>query len=372
MPSEGTKLEEDGCLGSVPQVCIDEESEYIRGAEAATHDLKSQHQVMLNSIKQYLKSRPAASQESVKRAKSMDLTKISCHPLFAAQNDSSEAERLKLLNNLRSFKPTLTVFESKHTKSAQDGEAVMKTKRSYHSGVIERNAQRKHEAELRQDVSTPRITPISTASPSSATFDVTVQERGFRDDNYIEPRAADFHGEQGLNIKSFERDANHASVDFIGDETSQINKQDALKKWDRKRKKFVSTDGGNSAKKMKTESGNYIPASYKSNIYGDWIKKNKFHERSRGHDPDGDDDENVSKRPTNFRGKNRSQKFTTGRKDKRELKSKEQMVSSRVRGGMSRGGSRGKSRGGGMSRGGGTRGKSSGRGRGRGRGKGGH
>merc|ERR1739848_174505 len=169
MATTDSTIEEDGCLGSVPQVCIDEECEYIRGAEAATHDLKSQHQVMLNSIKQYLKSRPSPSQESVKRAKNMDLTKVECHPLFAARNDSSEADRLKLLNDLRTFKPSLNVFESKHTKKAQDGETVMKMKRSYHSGVIERNAQRKQEAELRQTVSSTASTPsISTPSPSTA------------------------------------------------------------------------------------------------------------------------------------------------------------------------------------------------------------
>ena len=58
-----------------------------------------------------------------------------------------EHARLNLLANLKNFKPTLTVFESKHTKKAQDGEAVMKQKRSYHESVIEKNKTRLKEAE---------------------------------------------------------------------------------------------------------------------------------------------------------------------------------------------------------------------------------
>lgn len=36
---------------------------------------------------------------------------------------------------------------------------------------------------------------------------------------------------------------------------------------DRKRKKFITESGEGKAKKIKTESGNWIPASYKSNLY---------------------------------------------------------------------------------------------------------
>ncbi len=39
-------------------------------------------------------------------------------------------------------------------------------------------------------------------------------------------------------------------------------------KWDRKKKKFVRTDNGDpKKKKVKTESGNWISASYNTNMY---------------------------------------------------------------------------------------------------------
>lgn len=44
---------------------------------------------------------------------------------------------------------------------------------------------------------------------------------------------------------------------------------------DRKRKKFVSTNG-TPAKKIKTESGNYIAASYKTHVYLFYHFKNSF------------------------------------------------------------------------------------------------
>lgn len=45
---------------------------------------------------------------------------------------------------------------------------------------------------------------------------------------------------------------------------------------DRKRKKFVGDSGTEKQKKIKTESGHYIKASYKSSAYRDWRDKHKI------------------------------------------------------------------------------------------------
>ena len=45
---------------------------------------------------------------------------------------------------------------------------------------------------------------------------------------------------------------------------------------DRKRKKFVGDSGAEKQKKIKTESGHYIKASYKSSAYRDWRDKHKI------------------------------------------------------------------------------------------------
>ena len=46
-------------------------------------------------------------------------------------------------------------------------------------------------------------------------------------------------------------------------------------RWDAKKKKYVRADA-NDKKKIKTESGVWIPASYKSNRYAKWKERSKL------------------------------------------------------------------------------------------------
>ena len=59
-------------------------------------------------------------------------------------------------------------------------------------------------------------------------------------------------------------------------------------KWDRKKKKYVSLQSTlDKNKKIKTESGQYINASYKSDLYAKWLKNSKA---NHGQDDDENDD----------------------------------------------------------------------------------
>merc|ERR1719497_132932 len=124
----------------------------------------------------------------------------------------------------------------------------MKQKRSYHENVIEKNKTRLKEAET----FSAHAKGLTSADDQ---FEATVLDKGFKDENYISARASDYHEERGF------------------------------KKWDRKRKRFVGADSGNKVKKIRTESGAFIPASYKSNVYGEWMKKNRM-DSSRPADDD--------------------------------------------------------------------------------------
>ena len=171
--------------------------------------------------------------------------------------------------------------------------------------------------------------------------------------------------------------------------------------WDRKKKKFVSTQQENE-KKIKTESGTWIKASFKTGKYGEWKQKqNADFEGSA----DEDNNEDNSNGTTGKFNRDRLDKIFNRRRSgagsKREggreqggLIKPEQILKKRKiaarqesrgrgasRGGPSRGGgTRGGGRGGGFSRGGGgfsrggggfSRGGGGGRGGGRGRGGGG-
>ena len=55
------------------------------------------------------------------------------------------------------------------------------------------------------------------------------------------------------------------------------------------------------AKKIKTESGSYIKASYKSNLYSKWLKNSKGGSASNRNEDDGDgvDDNQENKKQKN-------------------------------------------------------------------------
>lgn len=63
-----------------------------------------------NGYKNYLKSRPAASRDSVKRAKTIELDKIRTHPLFESICDS-ETENLEFVRKMKNYKPQIVSCE---------------------------------------------------------------------------------------------------------------------------------------------------------------------------------------------------------------------------------------------------------------------
>jgi len=223
----------------------------------------------------------------------------------------------------------------------------------------------------------------------------TFQTKSFKDrENFIPRQASDFHGERGFTVKSFDKDAQSLSMDLKADDGEKIKKQQNAKKWDRKRKKFVTVGGNDKVKKIKTESGSYIKASYKSNRYGDWMKQNKFSGLTARENPDemeGQVDKlvqgNKFSRKRKFGNQLQQGGQTAGGPSKKRkkgvLKSKDEMVKNRLNdmrkksfekskndragGSSSRGG---RKSGGFSSRGGGRGGRGGGRG-GRGGGRGG-
>ena len=162
--------------------------------------------------------------------------------------------------------------------------------------------------------------------------------------------------------------------------------------WDRKKKKFVSTQQENE-KKIKTESGTWIKASFKTGKYGEWKQKQNADFEGSADEDNNDDNSNgttgkfnrdrldkIFNRRRSGAGSKREGGREQGGLIKPEQILKKRKIAARQesrgrgasRGGPSRGGgsrgggSRGGGRGGGFSRGGGG-----GRGGGRGRGGGG-
>lgn len=73
----------DGVLGRVPQGVVDDEDCGLRTTLEASLELRSLGRVADNAQQQYMRSRPAPSPESIKRAKELDLAGLGLHPLFS-------------------------------------------------------------------------------------------------------------------------------------------------------------------------------------------------------------------------------------------------------------------------------------------------
>ncbi|XP_067665938.1 ATP-dependent RNA helicase DDX54-like isoform X2 [Haliotis asinina] len=321
---KGKKITDDGWwFGEVPQRVIDGEAEMVRQLHDESVDLQNLKRVSENAYKHYVKSRPLPAQESVKRVKDVDKSgvKLGAHPCFANVKTGDESERLDLLDALRNYKSNTTIFEVNSTNKNPSFD-VMKNKRSWHEKVVCRN--RLKEANMRdadmdeedeeedqegeeeanqEDVKNVFTTVIASSKQHSGR-DTAQRRKGKKrklidikdEENYLHYRPADYQSEKGLSVSStFEQQASSAVLDLTGDDEAGIKKKNNQLKWDRKKKKFVREEQDPKKKKIKTESGTWISASYKSNAYPLWRDKHKID--SNPGDSDGEGQKSKSGRP---------------------------------------------------------------------------
>lgn len=329
--------DDDGIIGVVPQTVIVNDLDYVRNKIERNSSLIAAQKVMKNGYKAYVRTREAASAESHKRAKEIDTSIIAMHPSLKGSTTDTNDMHSKLLLDLQKFKPSITVFESITTKKNKEAEQVMQQKRKQHSKIIEREQLKQKETPvIIAQTKKTNVTVIADDKYIASSFNLP--EKVIKDEHFISHHPKDVHQEQGFSLTSFEKEAGKVSMELNNDEADSLKQDKAGKKWDRKRKKFVGVESVH-AKKFKTESGNYIPKSYKTDIYKDWIKSN--HMGNKNGDENGDEDGDGDKsKVTRFQNRN-MEKFTKGKKrknngggpknGKRTLKSKDQIIRSRLK-----------------------------------------
>lgn len=99
-----------------------------------------------------------------------------------------------------------------------------------------------------------------------------------KDENYIPYNSADRHTEEGLAINSFEQQAKNAEFSISNKVEEKSTFRPGQMKWDRLKKKMVSVVDPR-AGKIRTESGIWIPKSFKTNRYEDWKEKTKIEDQ---------------------------------------------------------------------------------------------
>ncbi|KAK7091946.1 ATP-dependent RNA helicase DDX54-like [Littorina saxatilis] len=393
VPKGAGQLEdEDGYFGLIPRSVINDQLDELRLVNSESVDVQNQKGVSLNAYKQYLKSRPAAASESIKRAKQLEkeLGTLGFHPLFNKAPGTEEDFQQHVLSVLRNYKSKATIFEINAT-AKKTSHSVMRAKRGLHDHIIKRAQETKsspafgqpmNEDDDEEEAEASSAKRLKGVDPETEASEETIlsvfkkkstqqdqvrkkkrknkvrtpdkkkekKPRSLKDtENYVAYQPANVNTEAGYKVDNgFKNEISSAVLDFTGDDASNMRSLNHGRKWDRKKKKFVTESNEGKAKKVQTESGNWIPASYKSNIYKTWVRR----EKTDDNDADSDDDNNSGNRQPKkgrgqgieiigTRGKNRHTKGSEqpgsqvgGNKrrfkpNSRELKSKDKILKDR-------------------------------------------
>uniref|UniRef100_A0A0P4WQ32 RNA helicase n=1 Tax=Scylla olivacea TaxID=85551 RepID=A0A0P4WQ32_SCYOL len=312
--------------GSIPQTVLDDELEEIMHLHNTSLELRKLKDSVTGAYKQYVKCRPAPSTESVKRMKENErLCVIGYHPLLVDAASDTEEQRLALLHSLKNLQPKGTVFEMIKNRKESNVRSItsMKEKRDFDGRRIEafhknlkmqQEARQEKETKAKQAQEQVGRLEQSTEDEVKSTFSsivgqkkkkereddsisngleglkrklndsgnqTTVKQKkakktqDFRDKDFYIPYTKDnVFAEDGYSLgSSFQKEAEASQLDLVQDDDSLQRKTSALHRWDRQKKKFVGTQI--QQKRIKTESGVWIAASYKTNRYKKWIEKGK-------------------------------------------------------------------------------------------------
>jgi len=198
---------------------------------------------------------------------------------------------------------------------------VMANKRKKHSQVIgkvqdQNQRQIYKEAEEEEQNGTGEETEMlveSTQDDIKSAFNAILQPKALKnakvfekrkkkenrvvkdDENFIGYQSKDHHSEAGYSmISGFEAEANKACLDLTADDGTLMKKKNTIMRWDAKKKKYVRSDanGDENKKRIKTESGVWIPASYKTDRYKKWREKSKLNQMQEAEEAKDQEDNN--------------------------------------------------------------------------------
>ncbi|XP_023674426.1 ATP-dependent RNA helicase DDX54 [Paramormyrops kingsleyae] len=355
----------DGIFGRVPQSILDDEEAQLITAHENSQDLQSLRRVAENAYKQYLKSRPTPSPESIKRVKNAELHEVAVHPLLGSGLAKMELNRLQMVDSIKGYKSKATIFEINSTSKTMASE-VMRAKRKRHSYLVDKFLQAREDRAEENRLTRP-VLPTTRPTDEKQSDDEDMQglfsevfggkrkkelakedeESGFvakskkirqssrEEEFYIPYRPKDFDSERGLSLggegSMFEKQASSAILDLMGDEGNQLNQYKNVMKWDRKRKRFVRDTGKEDKKKVRTESGRIVSTSSKKkkNFYEEWKKKYKVDDGA----PDSDEETGgIRGRKAGVggrRGRRAPQQQKGGPQARSELKTREQILKQR-------------------------------------------
>ncbi|XP_054614026.1 ATP-dependent RNA helicase DDX54 [Dunckerocampus dactyliophorus] len=358
----------DGVFGRVPQSILDDEGGNLITTHSNLMDLQNLHRISENAYKQYLKSRPNPSAESIRRVKNMDLSCMAVHPLLGSGLEKTEFERLQIVDAIKGYKSKATIFEINSSCKTPASE-VMRAKRSKDSRLVDKFSRDRESLAAQGHLHQTSNIPACEEASETCKDDDALQEvfsevvggkrKGHQDggencpkdkrgrqtgkdeEYYIPYRPKDFNSERGLSLagegSAFEKQASSAVLDLMGDEGDRLNQHKKIMKWDRKRKRFIMETGkGDQKKKIKLDGGQVISnKKNKKNFYEEWKKRYRIDDGGSGSDGEGGAAAGGGgRKPPRGRGRGRPsssgpQRTSSGRAVRSELKSSQQILKQR-------------------------------------------
>jgi len=282
--------------GNIPQDSLDLESSYIEKLIRSSVTLEGLKKVTQNAYKLYYKTRAKASSESYIHAKELVEKFAGIHPILSNVVDKNEIERAKIVNSLTSFRPHETIFEiGKRGSKSAEAQLVQK-RRSQIFSIIEAKQEKIAKAEAKkaqmQANKMKKVDEVNEEELEKTFKNLSSKKRkreitDFRDKEYYmshyqqgvdAERGYEINGSSSIGSSSFIEQMSSATMDLMGDDDRALKKnQKGALKWDTKKKRFIrETIGSDNKKRIKTESGNLILASYKSKRFEEWQKKTKI------------------------------------------------------------------------------------------------
>ncbi|KAK0923862.1 ATP-dependent RNA helicase dbp10 [Friedmanniomyces endolithicus] len=300
-------------------------------------DLAAMRDVSVKGEKQYLRTRNAASSESVKRAKQIvGQGAMGTNMLFQDVGDNRlEQQRLDMLAKVSGFRPQETVFEigrrggtntetadlirrqrgrieNRERKNAariaaggqQMGDVPQSSAASFHGAPEDQaSAESEDELELTQpaganmDEASDSELELTFSAPTESASNGRKKSSGdsWQDSEHFmsyTPTGFNAAEDRGYGVHSggtsshFVNAAKDATMDLAQDESSAF--KEASKpgmRWDKKKKDYVrrenDEDGSKGQKFIRGESGQKIPASFRSGRFDAWRKANKVERMPR-------------------------------------------------------------------------------------------
>ncbi|KAL3313542.1 ATP-dependent RNA helicase ddx54 [Cichlidogyrus casuarinus] len=247
-------------IGKYPRVFLSQSQEMIVALSSKHAELDPMKECSERAYKKYTKTKQKASSESVKRAKMarVKFDSLPSHPLFVEGNCSSSDDVLSVLRNVR----VPTIFEAlgKTSNNVKPFE-MMARKNALHGDKIA----------FKRD----RMMHQQSGEDSIFDFRAAKDKQDTQQQFFVPYEKANFNRmeEQALSVNP-----DKVALDVNSDHLVGQQQQNRGLVWDRKKKRFTGADalaGQSNVKKIRTESGAVIPASYKTNKYQEWMKKSK-------------------------------------------------------------------------------------------------